>query len=51
MHLPMPAIELNYDGFVAVCNASQVPMKGGWFLKDLSFLSEVCKVHVLSNSV
>ena len=34
MHLQMPAIGPNYDGFVPLCNASQVPTKGGWFLKD-----------------
>ena len=34
MHLQMHAIGPSYDGFVPLCNASQVPTKGGWFLKD-----------------
>ena len=34
MHLPIRAIGPNYDGLVALCNASQVPTKGGWFLND-----------------
>ena len=35
----------------ALCNVSQVPTKGGWFLKDSIPLKKTCHVDVLSISV